>query len=60
MANLFSQSILVGMGVVILIMGGIILVLRLAGLPRDVALYLAVCAVAVIGTLLYGRWQHRR
>ncbi len=60
MVKQFSLPTLIGLGMVILITGLIALGLRLVGLPRDVALYLAVCAIAVIGTLLYGRWQHRR
>ncbi len=60
MANLFSPPTLIGLGLVILITGGIILGLRLVGLPGDIALYLAVCAVTVSGTLLYGRLQRRR
>ncbi len=60
MANLISPPTLIGLGIVILIVGGIILGLRLLGLPRDIALYVAVCAVAVNGTLLYWHLQRRR
>ncbi len=60
MENLFSPPTLIGLGLVILLTGGIILGLRLVGLPHDIALYLAVCVIAVSGTLFYGRWQRRR
>ncbi len=60
MANLLSPPTLIGLGLVIIITGGIILGLRLVGVPRGIALYLAVCAIAVSGTLFYGRWQRRR
>ncbi len=60
MANLFSLPSLVGLGLVILITSVIILGLRLAGLPREVALYLAVCTVTGSVALLYGRLQHRK
>ncbi len=39
MANLLSPPTLIGLGLVILLTGGIILGLRLVGVPRDVALY---------------------
>ena len=60
MANLFSLPSLIGLGMVILITGVIILGLRLVGLPRDIALYLAVCTIVGSGALLYERLQHRR
>ncbi len=59
MANRLSLPMLIGLGAVILITGILILGLRALGLPRDMALYLAVCAIAGSVTLLYGRWLHR-
>ncbi len=59
MANRLSLPMLIGLGTVILIMGILTLGLRAVGLPRDVALYRAVCVIAGSVTLLYGRWLHR-
>ncbi len=59
MANRLSLPMLIGLGMVILIMGILTLGLRAVGLPRDVALYLAVCVIAGGVTLLYGRWLRR-
>ncbi len=54
MANLLSPPTLLGLGAVILITGGIILGLRAIGLPREAALYVALCVVIWGITLLFG------
>ncbi len=54
MANLLSPPTLLGLGAVILITGGIILGLRAIGLPREAALYVALCVVIGGITLLLG------
>ncbi len=55
MANRLSLPMLIGLGAAILITGILNLGLRALGLPRDMALYLAVCVIAGSVTLLYGR-----
>ena len=60
MANLFSLPTLIGLGAAIVLTGVITLGLRAMGLPREVSLYFAVCAIAGSGTLLYGRLARRR
>ncbi len=60
MANLFSPPTLLGLGAAILLTGGITLGLRAIGLPREAALYVALCMVIGSITLLYGSLQRRR
>ncbi len=60
MANLFAPPTLIGLGAAILLTGGITLGLRALGLPREIALYLALSVVIGSITLLYGYLQSRR
>lgn len=59
MSTILSGPALVGLGMVILLIGGITLVLRAVGLPHDLALYLAICAMAAGLVVLYGRLERR-
>ncbi len=59
MTNLFSPPALLGLGAAILFTGAITLGLRALGLPREVALYIALCIAVGSITLCYGYLQRR-